>query len=355
MTTTGPTPAAGAAPVGVGLVGAGWIGAFHGETLARRVHGARLVAVADPAPGAADKLASSLGAPLATKDPAELLADPAVQAVVIAAPARFHADLVEAAAGAGKAVFCVKRMAQTLADADRAVAAARSAGVPLQVGFNRRFDRGFRAAHDLVAAGGLGTPQLLRSLTRDPGIPDPGRVAPSTIFLETLIHDFDTLRFLNPTAGAVDVYAVTDALAYPDFKDQGLEDTAVVLVRFDNGAIATAEASFNAVYGYDIRGEVFGSAGMVTAGDVRRTSMTFHGPDGLASDTWRRNIDLFHDAYTAELAHFVDCVRTGAPPDPTGHDARAALAIALAAIRSAATGGPVRLAEVEVPPGTPAR
>jgi myo-inositol 2-dehydrogenase / D-chiro-inositol 1-dehydrogenase len=334
-------------PVAVGLIGAGWIGAFHAETLARRLPGARLVGVADPAPGAAERLAGSLGAPKATTDPAELLADPAVEAVLIAAPARFHADLVEAAAGAGKAVFCEKPMALTVADADRAIAAAQAAGMPLQVGFNRRFDTGFRAAHDLVAAGRLGTPQLLRSLTRDPGIPDPGRVAPSTIFLETLIHDFDTLRYLNPGAEAVEVYAVADALAYPDYKDQGLQDTAVVLVRFDNGAMATAEASFNAVYGYDIRGEVFGSAGMATAGDPRRTTMAHHGAEGVVADTWRRNIDLFHDAYTAELAAFADCVRSGATPEPGGRDARAALAIALAAIRSVETGSPVRLSVVE--------
>ena len=336
-------------PVAVGLIGAGWIGAFHGETLARRLPQARLVGVADPAPGAADKLASTLGADRATTDAAELLADPAVEAVLIAAPARFHAELVEAAAAAGKAVFCEKPMALTLADADRAIAATQAAGVPLQVGFNRRFDTGFRAAHDLVAAGRLGTPQLLRSLTRDPGIPDPGRVPPSTIFLETLIHDFDTLRYLNPGAEAVEVYAVADALAYPAFKGQGLQDTAVVLVRFDNGAMATAEASFNAVYGYDIRGEVFGSAGMATAGDIRRTTMAYHGAEGVVADTWRRNIDLFHDAYTAELAAFTDCVRSGARSAPDGHDARAALAIALAAIQSADTGRPVRLDAAQQP------
>ena len=333
-------------PVGVGLIGAGWIGTFHGETLARRLPGARLAGVADPAPGAAERLASSLGAPKATTDPAELLADPAVEAVLIAAPARFHADLVVAAAEAGKAVFCEKPMALTLADADRAIAATLAAGVPLQVGFNRRFDTGFRAAHELVAAGRLGTPQLLRSLTRDPGIPDPSRVPPSTIFLETLIHDFDTLRHLNPGAEAVTVYAVADALAYPDFRDQGLQDTAVVLVRFDNGAMATAEASFNAVYGYDIRGEVFGSAGMATAGDIRRTTMAYHGAEGVVADTWRRNVDLFHDAYTAELAAFTDGVRAGATLSPDG---RAALAIALAAIASVDTGQPVRLDTVQQP------
>jgi myo-inositol 2-dehydrogenase/D-chiro-inositol 1-dehydrogenase len=334
-------------PLRVGLIGAGGIGSFHGESLARRVPGATLTAVADPAQATAERVASSLGCPYATPDPAELLKDSSIQAVVIAAPASVHADLIEAATGAGKAVFCEKPMALTLTDADRAIEAASAAGVPLQVGFNRRFAPDFRAAYDLVVSGGLGKPQLLRSLTRDPGLEDPSIVKPWTIFLETLIHDFDTLRWLNPGAKAVEVYAVSDALVRPDWKDRGLLDTAVVLVRFDNGAMATAEASFQAVYGYDVRGEVFGSEGMVTAGEVRRTSMTFYGDRGQASDTTRLNTDLFFDAYTAELAHFVDCVRTGDKPDSTGEDAREALAIALAAIRSVEDGRPVRLDEIE--------
>ena len=232
--------------------------------------GARLVMIADPAPGAAARLADEIGG-RATTDPQELIADPEVEAVVIAAPARFHADLVVAAAAAGRAVFCEKPMALTLADADRAIAAAAQAGVPLQVGFNRRFDTSFAAAHDAVTSGRVGTPQLLRSLTRDPAVPggfDPARVPPWTIYTETLIHDFDTLRYLNPGAEVVCVYAVADALARPDWRDRGLLDISIVTIRFDNGAMATAEASFQASYGYDIRGEVFGSAGMVTAGDI---------------------------------------------------------------------------------------
>jgi myo-inositol 2-dehydrogenase / D-chiro-inositol 1-dehydrogenase len=219
--------------------------------------------------------------------------------------------------------------------------------VPLQVGFNRRFATDFRAAHDLVASGELGEPQLLRSLTRDPGLADPSVIKPWTIFLETLIHDFDTLRWLNLGARALEVYATADALVRPDWKDRGLLDTAMVMVRFDNGAMATAEASFQAVYAYDVRGEVFGSAGMVTAGDIRRTSMTFYGEKGVVHDTVHRNIDLFRDAYTGELAHFVGCVRNGTGPECTGEDARGALAIALAAIESVQTGRPIRLEGVE--------
>jgi myo-inositol 2-dehydrogenase/D-chiro-inositol 1-dehydrogenase len=192
----------------------------------------------------------------------------------------------------------------------------------------------------------------MRSLTRDPGGFDPARVPPWTIFMETLIHDFDTLRYLNPGAEAVEVYAVADALVRPDWRDRGLLDTSVVVVRFDNGAMATAEASFDASYGYDIRGEVFGSGGMVTAGDVRRTSARVHGAPGVSAMTWRRNVDLFHDAYVAEVAAFAERVRGAAVEVPTGADARAALAIALAAVRSVQTGGPAR---VEAPAGAPPR
>ncbi|MGW7541015.1 Gfo/Idh/MocA family oxidoreductase [Streptomyces sp. NPDC054770] len=330
----------------VGLIGTGRMGSFHAETLARRLPGVRLGALADPAPGAARALADRLGCPTAHTDVADLFTDPGIDAVVIATPARTHADLVEAAAKAGKAVYCEKPMAITLADADRAVEAARAAGVPLQVGFSRRYDAGFRAAHERITAGGIGTPQLLRSLTRDPRLADPSRIPPWTIFLETLIHDFDTLRYLNPGAEPVEVFAMADALVRPDFKDRGLLDTAIVTIRFDNGALATAEANFQAVYGYDVRGEVFSSNGMLTLGDIRRTHLTAYGPDGISADCTTYDQDLFRDAYVAELADFAEAVRTGRTPSVTGEDARAALAVALAAVESVTTGGPVRVARV---------
>jgi myo-inositol 2-dehydrogenase/D-chiro-inositol 1-dehydrogenase len=276
-----------------------------------------------------------------------VFADEGIDAVVIAAPARVHADLVAAAAGAGKAVFCEKPMAVTLADADRAIDAARAAGVVLQVGFNRRFAPDWRAARELLDTGRLGTPRLLRSLTRDPGGFDPARVAPDTIFLETLIHDFDTLRFLNPGAEAVEVHATADALVEPDWRDRGLLDTAVVVVRFDNGAVGTAEACFEAAYGYDVRGEVLGSGGMVQMGDGRRTGMVFSSAAGRSIQTARGDQELFADAYIAELAAFVSAVRTRTSPPVTGEDARAALAIALAAAESVRAGRPVWIDEVQ--------
>ncbi|WP_338837101.1 Gfo/Idh/MocA family oxidoreductase [Gordonia polyisoprenivorans] len=340
--------------VRVALIGAGRIGSSHAELIARHVPGAELVAVADPTP-TADALAERLGVDCAHSAQA-VLARPDVDAVLITTPARTHADLVVEAAAAGKHVFVEKPMAVTLADADRAIAAAADARIVLQVGFNRRFAPGFVAAREAIDAGRIGTPHLLRSLTRDPGpfTADPARIPQWTIFLETLIHDFDTLCHLNPGATPVSVTAHADALVRPDAKSSGHLDTAVVTIVFDNGAMATAEASFSALYGYDVRGEVLGSGGMVTAGDIRRTDMTCYTADGVAVDTARRDTDLLRSAYLAELTAFTDAIRNGESSPVDGTDARTALSIALAAIRSVETGCTVPVADVETRQDVPA-
>ncbi|MEH0111116.1 Gfo/Idh/MocA family oxidoreductase [Tersicoccus sp. MR15.9] len=342
------------APVRVGLIGAGWMGAFHAHSLALRIPGTDLTAIADPAADPAEALAAELGVARVTADPADLAADPDIDAVVIAGPARFHAELAIAAARAGKHVFCEKPASVDLEEFARVEEAVADAGVHWQIGFNRRYAADFLAARRDVAAGVVGTPQLLRSLTRDPGtghLPNAERIAPWTIFLETLIHDFDALNWFNAGAEPVSVYAVADALVEPELKDAGLLDTAVVTVRYDNGAIAVAEASFSALYGYDVRGEVFGSAGMVQAGRSTETAAVRSTAEGRAAATPRLNVDLFVDAYTAELADFAEHVRArrdgGPAPDhdvaltPGPADARRALAVARACIASVQAGGPV--------------
>lgn len=331
------------ATLNVGLVGAGRIGSSHAQILAQHVPGARLGVVADPRPAAARALADRFGARAVT-DPQELISDPGVDAVVITASSTAHTELIIAAAEAGLPVFCEKPASMTLAGMDSALAAVAAAGVPLQVGFNRRFAADFRAAHDAVVAGRIGTPQLLRSLTRDPGLADPAAIPPWTIFLQTLIHDFDTLLWLNPGAEPVELYATADALVAPDFRAAGLLDTAVVVITFDNGARAVAEASFSAAYGYDVRGEVFGSAGMVTAGDGARTPMVLRDAGGLHQETARADVELLGASYVAELTEFVAAVREGREPYVTGRDARRALAVALACVESVSTHAPAAVA-----------
>jgi myo-inositol 2-dehydrogenase/D-chiro-inositol 1-dehydrogenase len=334
-------------PVRVGLIGAGRIGTSHAGLLACHVPGAQLVAVADPRPGAAEHLAAALGARAVT-DPADLFADPGIEAVVITASSEAHADLISAAAAAGKAVFCEKPMGLTLEEIDRGTAAAEAASVPLQVGFNRRFSADFAAGHRLVTEGGVGTPQLMRSLTRDPGLANPGGIPPWTIFLQTLIHDFDTLLWLNPGAEPLSVHATADALVAPEYRESGLLDTAVVVITFDNGAIAVAEASFSAAYGYDVRGEVFGSAGMVSMGGDARSSLAHSTSTGRHVETVRGDVELFRDSYIAEFVEFTDAVREARTPAVTGKDARRALVLALSAIESVKTGAPVPVEKVDV-------
>lgn len=337
--------AAVAEPVRIGVVGAGRIGSSHAALLTHRVPGARVVGVADPRPEAAARLAELVGA-RAVHDPDALFEDPEVEAVVITASSHAHAELVEAAANRGKAVFCEKPMGMTLEEIDRGIEATVRAGVPLQVGFNRRFARDFAEGRRLVVEGAIGTPQLMRSLTRDPGLADPAAVPAWTIFTQTLIHDFDTLNWMNPGSLPVSVYATADALVAPAFKDAGLLDTAVVVVTYDNGARAVAEASFSASYGYDVRGEVFGSRGMVTMGDGARCAMTHSTAAGRHVETARSDVELFVDAYTGEFVEFTDAVREGRPPSVTGEDARLALAVALAAIDSVRAAAPVDVATV---------
>jgi myo-inositol 2-dehydrogenase/D-chiro-inositol 1-dehydrogenase len=328
----------------VGLIGAGRMGAFHGETIAQRLPQANLYAVADPVPGAAEKFIKQLDVNAkAYTDPLELIQDPAIDAVVIASPARTHASNVLAAIKQGKAVFCEKPMAVNLKEANEIIQLSTERNVLVQVGFNRRYERGFKAAHTEIASGNIGIPQLLKSTTRDPKLNRAESIPEWTIFLETLIHDFDALLYLNPGAKPVEVYAVADALIRPDLKDKGLLDTAVVTIKFDNGAIATTEANFQAVYGYDVRAEVFGSEGMITAGDIRTSSMTRYNQNGVSFDTCRYDQDLLFDAYVDELKSFVDCVIHNKPAIATAEDARWALKIALACIDSVKSNLPIKL------------
>jgi myo-inositol 2-dehydrogenase/D-chiro-inositol 1-dehydrogenase len=324
-------------PLRLGLIGAGRIGASHASVIDRRVPDATLVAVADPRPGAAAALAEPLGARGETSVEDVLAADD-VDAVVIAASSVAHSELIIAAARAGKHVFCEKPAGMSLDEIDAAREAVATAGVALQVGFNRRFAREFVAAQEAIAAGRLGTVRQLRSLTRDPGRgpSDPDAVPEWTIFTQTLIHDFDTLNWLNPGARALDVMATAGSLTAPGHPT--LLDHATVVIGYDNGAIATAEASFAATYGYDVRGEVLGSEGMVTMGEGAQSSLRLHTADGRVAATSHSDTDLLRDAYAAEFAEFALAVREGRAPAVTGDDARAAFAIAEACIESMRTG-----------------
>ena len=331
------------------LVGVGRIGTHHARTIAEEVKGVELAVLADPMAPHLEELSAELGVDNTLRDPFLISQDESIDAVVITAPAANHVDLIKAFAAAGKHIFTEKPIATTVADAKASVAAAQEAGVLFQVGFNRRYAESWARAKRMVINGAVGSVQRIHSITRDPGPwpGDPARVAPGTIFNETLIHDFDTINWLNAGAEPVEVYAIADALVAPQAKGTGFFDSAVTVIRYDNGAMATAEASFSAMYGYDLRGEVFGSAGMVSMGDLANTAARLYDSAGGHADTAGTDTSRFHEAYRREFQVFADLLNGGDVDFPDADAGIKAQLVAAAAIKSVAEGRPVKISEVD--------
>ena len=322
----------------VALLGAGRLGAAHARTLAGLTE-ARLVSIADPRPEGR-RLAESLDAkPLA--DPLDAIGDSGVDAVVIVTPTATHADLIDAAARAGKAIFCEKPIALDVPATERALATVERAGVPLQIGFQSRFDTGFAEAQRRVAGGEVGKVHLLRSVSHDP-YPPPREyiLGCGGQFVDMTIHDFDIARFVTGLE-VESVSAFGSALGgqAQDFRDAHDWDTTVLNLRFRGGAIGSIVNSRQSGYGYDIHTDVLGDSGGLKVGYERFTPITRYSRTGAVHDYVPYFPERFAQAYAAELVAFIRAVQEGKPVTPTGQDGLASLKIALAATESARQGG----------------
>jgi myo-inositol 2-dehydrogenase / D-chiro-inositol 1-dehydrogenase len=339
--------AAPGAALRVAVVGAGRIGRIHAGLLAGSVAGARPAAVYDTRPEAAAALAQELGVPAAGHVDA-LLGDPAVDAVAICSSTHTHANLVVAAARAGKAIFCEKPVSLDLSELDRALGAVAEAGVPFQIGFNRRFDPAHSSVREAVATGAVGDLHLVRISSRDPTPPTLDYVRGSGgIFLDMTIHDFDMARYLTDSE-VTEVYAHGAVRVDRSFEQAGDVDTALAVLTHENGCITAIDNSRCAVYGYDQRVEVFGSRGMAASGNPLRHTGVVHSADGTHMPALP---DFFSDryvpSYLREWVAFVTAVRGGEAPPVGPADARPPLVIGLAAARSLDERRPVRVADLE--------
>jgi len=343
-----------ASPLNLGLIGAGRIGHLHAANLARHVPRARLLTVADPVEVAARDCAERFGIPRAVSDEQALLDDPAIDAVLVCSSTDTHARLIEAAAAAGKHVFCEKPIALSLPTIDRALAAVDRAGVKLQIGFNRRFDANYRRVRQAIERGEIGQPWLLRITSRDPAPPPIDYIKVSGgLFLDMTIHDFDMARFLID-ADVEEVYATAGVLVDDAIGAAGDVDTAIVVLRFANGVIGTIDNSRQAVYGYDQRVEVLGSGGAIDTANNYPNAATLSDRHGVRRDLpLNFFLERYAESYRAELTAFVDAVLDDTPTLVTGHDGRVPVAIALAAATSHREHRPVRVADVE--PGSSTR
>jgi len=325
----------------IALLGAGRIGKIHGRNAALNPK-ARLVSVSDPHRPSAEALAAETGA--VVRDLEEALAAGDVDAVLVCTPTTTHADFIEKATKAGKAVFCEKPVDLSAERIRTCLATVKQSGKPLMIGFNRRFDPNFATLKARMQAGAIGETELVTIISRDPSPPPVSYIETSGgLFRDMMIHDLDLARFLLEE-DPIEVHAVASSLVDPAIGKAGDVDTAAVLLKTASGKIAQISNSRRATYGYDQRIEVHGSKGMIRAHNVPRTTVELATGAGLLADPVQDFfLERYADAYRAEMAAFLDAIGSGTAPNPSGDDGLKAQILADAATQSAQSGQTVRL------------
>jgi inositol 2-dehydrogenase len=328
--------------VRVGLAGLGRMGRFHATNLAGRIPLAELVRIVDADENLARDRSEQLGGIEWSTEYTDLLDDPGIEAVVIASPTPLHADMVEAAAAAGKHIFCEKPISLEMERTYQAIEAARAAGVRMQIGFHRRFDPDYRGAWQKIAAGEVGDVFLFRTSLRDMQAPSFDYIKGSGgFFADVTLHDLDTARWLIGEIEEITAFGA--ALSDPRFEEVGDIDNAVVTLRFAGGALGVIDNSRVAGYGYECSSEIMGSQATLRVGNHRRVSVETLTPDRACRDYVSDFVERFVEAYTTEMEYFVRAVRDGRDPEASGADAAAAFVLAKAAERSYREGRTVRL------------
>ncbi len=327
-----------------GLLGAGRIGKVHARAIANDAN-ATLVAVADAMPAAAQAIATDYGCDIRTID--AIIGSADIDAVVICTPTDTHADLIEQAARAGKAVFCEKPVdlsVQRVRDCLKVVAAEKAT---LMVGFNRRFDPDFMAVKAAIDAGHVGKVEMVTITSRDPGAPPVDYIARSGgIFRDMTIHDFDMARWLLGEEPET-VLAAASVLVDPAIGKAGDFDSVNVILRTASGRQAIITNTRRASYGYDQRIEVHGSEGCVSAENMREANIEIANAKGFTRPPLLNFfMSRYVAAYANEIAAFITAMSTKTATPTTGQDGLQALVLAEAALKSVAEGRAVKVSEI---------
>jgi scyllo-inositol 2-dehydrogenase (NAD+) len=341
------THTTGRARLNVGVIGLGRLGRIYARDLATRIARTRVVAVADISQSAVDDVRALYDIPRGSTDPAAVIEDPAVDAVVIVTPTSTHGELTRAAAAVGKPIFCEKPPAIHLDEAVSMQETVQRAGVFFQLGFMRRFDPGYAAAKAQIDRGAIGDAVVFKSTSRDQFRPPVEYANPKTsggMIIDMGIHDFDLARWFM---GEVDtVQAIGGVLAYPELGEVGDIDNAVVTLKFRNGRLGVIDLTRNGIYGYDIATELLGTKGTVRIGYQRETPLLVMTEGAVTHDTVPGFVERFKDAYTLQLENFADNVLDGREAPITAADGVEALRIAVAATKACHTGQPVTVGHV---------
>lgn len=331
----------------VGIIGAGRIGQVHAKSITYRIPQAEIVSISDVYLESAKKLAQELSVGEYTADYHDILNNPEIQAVLICSSTDTHADIAVDAAKAGKHIFCEKPVDLTVEKIKNVIKAVDEAGVKLQIGFNRRYDHNFAYIKKLENEGKIGELQTIKITSRDPEPPPVSYVKVSGgIFLDMTVHDFDMARFIG---GEVEeVYANAAVTVDPAIGEAGDVDTALVTLKFKNGAVGVIDNCRKAAYGYDQRLEVFGKKAQASASNDTPTNVELMDENGAVTDKpLYFFLERYMGSFTAEMTEFIDCVLNDKPTKTTVYDGLEALRLGLAAKLSVKENRPVKLSEIE--------
>jgi predicted dehydrogenase len=341
--------AQGGRTIGVCVVGLGRAGMIHVRNHAAGFAGSRLVAVCDPDGEALARACGGLEGVRGDRDPRLAVVARDIDAVVIATPTAYHREIAVAAAWAGKHVFCEKPMAMNAAECSEMIAAAAAAGVKLQIGFMRRFDRSFVQTKERIERGEIGPVVQVKSLTHGPSTPKPWMYdlrKSNGPLAEVNSHDIDTLRWFTGSEFK-SVYAIGANYRCPDARREfpDFYDNVLLTATFASGMQGMIGGAQGVKYGYDARVEVLGAEGILTVGHLEDTSVASCTAAGLSRPAVRSWMDLFQDAYRAEAEDFIRCILDDRPPRATGVDGLRAVEVVNAGNESIRTGQPVALPE----------
>lgn len=331
----------------IGIIGAGRIGKVHMQSITYSVPSAKVLGITDVFKDGLQELADKYGIEKVYDDYKEMLADKDIDAVLVCSSTDTHADISIEAAKAGKHIFCEKPVDLTPEKVQAVIDAVAEAGVKLQVGFNRRFDHNFAHVRSLINEGKVGNLELIKITSRDPEPPPAEYAAVSGgIFLDMTIHDFDMARFLAG-CDVTEVYANATCLVDPAIGEAGDVDTAIINLKFENGALGVIDNSRRAAYGYDQRIEVFGSKGAAMAANDTPTNVTVMNAEGVTTDKpLYFFLERYMQSFRDEMIQFVDAVQNDKPTPTTGVDGLNSILVALAAKKSVKEGRPVKISEI---------
>ncbi len=332
----------------VGIIGAGRIGKVHGESIMRYVKDATVKAIADPFMNEqTEAWAKGLGIAEVYTDYHKILEDKDIESVLICSSTDTHSSISLEAIAAGKHIFCEKPIDHDVNKILEVKKALANANIKYQVGFNRRFDHNFKGARAAVEAGKIGTLDVLKICSRDPGAPPVEYVKVSGgIFLDMTIHDFDMVRFMSGEE-VEEVFAYGAVRVDPAIGEAGDIDTAVISMKLQSGAIAVIDNSREASYGYDQRVEAFGRKGQVAVSNDTESTAVISDADGVhAEKPLYFFLQRYMQAYVDEVSEFIDCIVNDKEVTVGIDCGLQPVLIGLAAKRSLAENRPVKIAEI---------